>query len=146
MKPVQTDWFQFGSVFYDKNRFKPVWLGFSGLAWFFQFSSVFYRFGSVFFRFGFGLVFFVLGYKTETKPNRNQTKPTSFFKILIGLTGFFLRFDFFNYLFSDFLSFSVILLSSNTIQRWVAALYNQITEKKIHQLKILLAIIYLCVG
>jgi hypothetical protein len=42
-KPVQTDRFRFGSIFLDKNQFKPVWLGFSGLARFFQFG-----FGSVF--------------------------------------------------------------------------------------------------
>jgi hypothetical protein len=29
------DHFRFGSVFQDKNRFKPVWFGFFGLAWFF---------------------------------------------------------------------------------------------------------------
>jgi len=56
-KPVQTDRFRFGSVFLDKNRFKPVWL--------------------VFFRSGFGRFFQFQAYKTETKP-------ISFFKILIG--------------------------------------------------------------
>jgi hypothetical protein len=40
----------FGSVFYGKNRFKPVWLGFLGLARFF--FRFFVGFGSVrFFRF-----------------------------------------------------------------------------------------------
>ena len=34
-KPGQTDWFQFDSVFLGKNRFKPVWVGFFYLAWFF---------------------------------------------------------------------------------------------------------------
>jgi hypothetical protein len=48
-KPVQIDRFRFG--FLDKNRFKPVWLGFFSFA----------RFFSGFFRFGFGSVFSVLG-------------------------------------------------------------------------------------
>jgi hypothetical protein len=44
-KPVQTDLFWFGLVFYDKNWFKPVWLGFFGLA---RFWLGFFWFGSVF--------------------------------------------------------------------------------------------------
>ena len=52
-KPIQIDRFQFGSVFLDKNRFKPVLLGFFGFAWFFRFGSVFFRFFSVWIRFGF---------------------------------------------------------------------------------------------
>ena len=54
-RAVQTDQFQFGLVFLDKNWFKPVWLGF-----FFRFGSVFSglaRFFSDFF--GLGLVFSV---------------------------------------------------------------------------------------
>jgi hypothetical protein len=35
LKPVQTDRFWFGLVFKDKNWFKPVGLGFFGLARFF---------------------------------------------------------------------------------------------------------------
>ena len=80
-----------------------------------RFFSIWLGFLSVWLGFFFSLVFLVLGYKTETKPNRNQTKPTSFFKILIGLTGFFLRFDFFNYLFSNFpnlISFLIIFFCS----------------------------------
>jgi len=80
----------FGSVFLDKNRFKLVWFGFYGLAWFF------FGLGSIrFFRFQ--------NYKTE---------PVGFLKILIC---FFSRFGFFSYLFSGFfglISFSVFLLPS----------------------------------
>ena len=85
---------RFGSVFQRKNRFKPVWLGFFGLARFFRFGSVFFRFFSV----RFGSVFPVPGLK-----NRNGTEPVRFFKILIGLIGFFLRFGFFGYFFFGFL-------------------------------------------
>jgi hypothetical protein len=67
---------RFGLVFKDKNRFKPVWLGFFGLARFFS---------------GLDWVRFQ-AYKTETEP-------AGFFKILIG---FLSRFDFF-YFFSNFL-------------------------------------------
>ena len=88
---------RFGSVFQRKNRFKPVWLGFFGLArfWlgFFRFFSV--RIGSVF--------------PVPCLKNRNRTEPVGFFKILIG---FFLRFGFFGYFFSGFLGligFSVFL-------------------------------------
>jgi hypothetical protein len=59
MKSVQTDRFRFDLVFYDKNWFKLVWLGFSGLTWFFRFALIFFWFGLVFF--GFGSVFSVLG-------------------------------------------------------------------------------------
>jgi hypothetical protein len=63
------DHFRFGSVFQDKNRFKPVWFGFflfglvfPGLAWFFLvwlgFFPVWVRFGF----FGFQLI----------KPNRTS--------------------------------------------------------------------------
>ena len=69
---------RFGSVF-------PVWLGFLG---FFQFGSVFFWFWlgfsglARFFRFRYGSVWFFqfFAYKTE---------PAGFFKILIGLIGFF---------------------------------------------------------
>jgi len=55
-KPVQTDWFRF--CFLDKNRFKPVWLGFvSVFSGFFGFDLV--RFGF----FGFRLI--------KLKPNRS---------------------------------------------------------------------------
>jgi len=88
-KPVQTGlarFFRFGSVF-------------SGLARFFRFGSVLARFGSVFFRFffWFGSVFPVPGLK-----NRNRTEPVGFFKILIGLIGFFFRFGFFGFFFPVF--------------------------------------------
>jgi hypothetical protein len=59
-KPVQT----------GLARFFPVWLGFFGLA---RFFSV--RFGSVF--------------PVPGLINRNRTEPVGFFKILIGLFGFF---------------------------------------------------------
>jgi hypothetical protein len=98
-KPVQTDRFRFGSL--EK---KPVqtglarfWLGFFSLA----------RFFSGFFLVRFGSVFLVPGLK-----NQNRTEPVGFFKILIGLIGFFLRFGFFGYFFSGFLGligFSVFL-------------------------------------
>jgi hypothetical protein len=59
----------FGLGFLDKNRFKPVWLSFFGLARLFQFGLVLARFGSVFFPvwvqfsfFGFRLI--------KPKPNR----------------------------------------------------------------------------
>jgi len=47
-------------------------------------------------------------------PNRNQTEPAGFLKILIGLIGFFSRFGFFGYFFSGFLGligFLVFLLT-----------------------------------
>jgi len=50
---------RFGSVFPVLARFFSVWLGFFGLARFFQFDSVLARFGSVFCRFRFGSVFLV---------------------------------------------------------------------------------------
>jgi hypothetical protein len=87
----------FGSVWFfkGKNRFKLVWLGFSGSGsvlsvWlgFFLFWLGFFRFGSVFliwlgfsgfFRFRFGLFFWFSAYRTE---------PADFFKILIGFFCF----------------------------------------------------------
>ena len=49
-KPVQANWFRFGSVRFFRtktgsNRFGSV---FSGLVWFFWFGSVFFRLGSIF--------------------------------------------------------------------------------------------------
>jgi len=55
---------------------------------FFRFGSVFFRFFSV--RVRFGSFFRSQTYKTKTEP-------AGFFKILIGLIGFFLRFDFLNF-------------------------------------------------
>jgi hypothetical protein len=52
------------------NRPVSVWLGFFGLAWFFQFCSVFFRFGLVFFGLGSVEFFQFQTYKTETEPNR----------------------------------------------------------------------------
>jgi len=85
---------QFGSVFFDLARFL------FGLARFFLF-------------FGLGLVRFgIFGFKLiKPKPNRTGQ---FFFKILIGLIGFFSQFDFLGYFFSSFLgfiSFSVFLLT-----------------------------------
>jgi hypothetical protein len=58
----------------DKNRFKPVWLGFFGLARIFSdlawFFPVFFGLGSFWF-------FWFQAYKTKTEP-------VGFFKILIG--------------------------------------------------------------
>ena len=39
--------------------------------------------------------------------NQNRTEPEIFCDFLIGLIGFFLRFDFFGYFFFSFLCFSV---------------------------------------
>jgi len=72
-------------VLLDKNRFKPVWLGF-------------FRFGSVF-RLGFGSVRFGFFGFMLIKPKPNRTEPVDFFKILIGLIGFFSWFGFFGYFF-----------------------------------------------
>jgi hypothetical protein len=109
-KPGQTDRFQFGSVWFFRVktgsnqfgsvfpvfarfsrfwlgffRFFSVWLGFSVWIGFSGLARFFVGFGSVrFFRF--------LVYKTETEP-------AGFFKILIGLIGFFFRFDFFGFFF-----------------------------------------------
>jgi hypothetical protein len=86
----------------EKNRFKPVWYGFSGLARFFSgfglvffglarlCSGFFYGLGSVRFNF-----FQFQTYKTETEL-------VSFLKILIVLIGFFyglgsVRFNFFQF-------------------------------------------------
>jgi hypothetical protein len=72
-KPVQTGltrFFGLAQFWLGLVRFFPVWLGFFGLA----------RFFSGFFQFG--LVFPVPGLK-------NRTEPVGFFKILIGLIGFF---------------------------------------------------------
>jgi hypothetical protein len=115
-KPVQTDRFRFGSVrfFREKtgsNRFGsvfPVWLGF-GSVWlgFFGLARFWLGLARFFSGFFFGSVFPVPGLK-----NRNRTKPVGFFKILIGLIGFFFRFGFFGYFFSGFLGligFSVFL-------------------------------------
>jgi len=87
---------RFGSVFIKKSnqteffrkkkKPKPVQ---TGLARFWL------GFGSVFFRFG--LVFPVPGLK-----NQNRIEPVGFFKILIGLIGFFLRFGFFGFFFLVF--------------------------------------------
>jgi hypothetical protein len=71
----------------EKNRFKLIWLDFSGL-------------GSIRF-------FWFYAYKTETEP-------VGFFKILINLIEFFLRFGFFSYFFSCLIGFSVVLLIPNS--------------------------------
>jgi hypothetical protein len=105
-RPVSV-WFSSVRFFREKtgsNRFGSVfsvWLGFSGLAQFFGLA----RFFSGFFSVRFGSVFPVPDLK-------NRTEPVGFFKILIGVIGFFSRFGFFGYLFSGFLGligFSVFL-------------------------------------
>jgi len=79
---------RFGLVFSGLARF--FWFGSvlarfgSVLARFFWFGSVLARFFSGFFSVRFGSVFPVPGLK-----NRNRTEPVGFFKILIGLIGFF---------------------------------------------------------
>jgi hypothetical protein len=110
---VKTGSNQFGSVFPVFARFSRFWLGF------FRFFSVWLGFsvwigfsGLARFFVGFGSVRFFrfLVYKTETEP-------AGFFKILIGLIGFFFRFDFFGF-FSGFLGligFSVFLLTPNIL-------------------------------
>ena len=103
-------------------RFFPVWLGFSVLAHFFlvlarvfpvlarffRFGSVFFRFDSVFSGYFFGSVWFFRFYKPKT-----DTEPVGFFKILMGLIGFFFRLSFLDYFFLGFLGFSVFLLTPN---------------------------------
>ena len=76
-----TQFFRFRSVF---ARFFPVWLGFFS-------DSVYFSF------FCLGSVRFSRFQTYETK-----TEPVIFFKILIGLIGFFSRFDFFGYFFLIF--------------------------------------------
>ena len=104
MDACRGDHFLFGSVFIRKKinksnffflkkpkpvqtslaRFSRFWLDFSSLARFFPVFSVWVRFGSVFQFFAY------------------ETEPADFFKMLIGLIGFFFRFGFFNYFFSVF--------------------------------------------
>ena len=96
LKPVQTSWFRFGQVFLDKNRFKLVWLGFSG------FGSVFTRFGYVFFPvwlgfFRFGLIFSVSG-----RFFQNFNRFNRFFSRFSLSSYFFFRFSRFNRFFSFF--------------------------------------------
>jgi hypothetical protein len=110
------DYFRYDSVFIKKNnqteikknrteigsnrpvlvrfvfRTKPVQ---TSLTRFFRPGSVFFRLGSAFL-WVFSVRFFRFqAYKTETEP-------VGFFKILIGLIGFFLRFGFFSYFFPVF--------------------------------------------
>jgi hypothetical protein len=92
LKPVQTET-GFGSVrFSGQKRFKPVWLGFFGLA---RFFSGFARVFSGFFLFGFGF----FGFRF-IKPNRTSR----FFKILIDFYVFF-TFWFFRLFFFWFFGF-----------------------------------------
>jgi hypothetical protein len=117
-KSGQTDWFQFGSVRFFRaktgsSRFGSVFLVFSG------FGSVFFRFFQ--FRFSSVQFFWFSAYKTETKP-------VSFFKILIC---FFFRFGFFGYFFSGFLGligFSVFLLipdrNAHPLRKGVFVVFN----------------------
>jgi hypothetical protein len=79
LKKTETGSNRFGLVF-------PVRLGFSG-------SARFFRFGLVFFC----SVFWFFAYKTETRP-------ASFFKILIGLIGFFFDSVFLVFFFFSFLN------------------------------------------
>ena len=88
----------FGSVqfnFLGKNRFKPVWLGFSGFTWFFLvwlgFGSVFSSLGSVQFGFfGFRLI--------KSKPNRTG----QFFQNFNWFNRFFFKVRFFRFFFLVF--------------------------------------------
>jgi hypothetical protein len=133
---VGGNYFLFGSVFIKKNnqtefkkktksnrnRFKPT--GFS-LARFFRFGSVLLCFFLVWL--GFFRVFSGLGsvwffwfqvYKTETEL-------VGFFKILIGLIGFFSWFNFLGYFFSGFLS----LIDFSVFFSPVSGVINVICEK-----------------
>jgi hypothetical protein len=88
-------------------QFFWFWLGF------FWFGSVFFRFGSVFFPIffvwvRFGSVFWFQAYKTSTEPVR-------FFKILIGLIGFFHGSVIFFSGFLDLIGFLVFLLTPISI-------------------------------
>jgi len=102
-KPVQTGRFRFDSVFYDKNRFKPVWLGFFGLALSFP---VWLQFGFFIFRL--------------IKPKPNQTG--WFFQIFNRFNQFFSRFGFFGYFFLIFLLTSNYLL----LFIWIFFLMNKL--------------------
>jgi len=108
-KPGQTDRFRFGSVrfFKGKNRFKPVWLGFSGFGSVFsvlaRFFPVLARFFSVWLGFS-GLARFFSGFLSVSVlfdsvfrffVYKTETEPAGFFKKLIGLIGFFFLFGFF---------------------------------------------------
>jgi hypothetical protein len=113
------DYFQFGSVFIKKITksnffFKktktrsnlPVSVWFfrakTGSNWFgsiFPVFSVFSGFGSVFF----GLTRFFSVLFSRFFTYKTETEPAGFFKILIGLIGFFSQFNFFGF----FLVFSV---------------------------------------
>ena len=87
-KPVRTGRFRFGSVFLGE---KTVWFGF------FRFGLVF-RFWLIFFRFWLGffpVIFSVRFYKPKT-----DTESVGFFKILIGLIGFFFWVGVFGFFFS----------------------------------------------
>jgi hypothetical protein len=79
----------------------------TGSNWFGSVFSVWLGFLSSFFRIGFG--FFSSRFK-----NRKQTELVGFFKILIGLIGFFSQFGFFGYLFSSFLGLISFLVFFNT--------------------------------
>jgi hypothetical protein len=72
LKPVQTDRFRFNSVPFFRTKTSSNQFGLVFLVW-----LGFFRFGSGFFWF-----FRFHAYKTETEP-------IGFFKILIGLIGFF---------------------------------------------------------
>jgi len=117
-KSVQTDRFRFslvrfGLVFLDKNRFKPVWLGFFPV-WL------------GFFRFWFGSVRF-----SRFQSYKTKTEPVGFFKILIG---FFSRFGFFDYFFrfNRFLIFCSPLIVDNlssSIKKMEWTMFHQLHQK-----------------
>ena len=99
--------------FREKNRFKPVWLSFFGLARFFPVwlgffgLTRFFRFGSVFFRFCFRFSFSGSRLK-KPKPNRtgrffqNFNRFNRFFFTVRFFRLFFFRFSRFNRFFSFF--------------------------------------------
>jgi hypothetical protein len=97
-KPGQTDRFWFGSVFYGKNRFKPVWLGFSGFGSVFSVFSSFASGFSGLARFWLGFFWFFVGFGSVRffRFSVYKTEPAGFFKNLIGLIGFFFQFSRFN--------------------------------------------------
>jgi hypothetical protein len=89
-KPIQTDQFQFGSVFHDKNLFGSVFLV---LAWFFRFGLIFFQVGSVFF--GLGSIRFFQFFQNFNRFNQ-------FFFMVLFFQLFF---------FSSFLSFLIFILT-----------------------------------
>jgi len=103
-KPVQIDWFQFGSVFLGQKLVQTILARFfSGLAWFF-------------FRFGFGSVWFFWFRLIKPKPNRSVFQNFNRFNWIFFTVRFFLLFFFSGFL--GLISFLVFLLTpSKPVQK-----------------------------